>query len=99
MTRRTAGWVSTSGAAAGVVTTSTGPCRCASASSSGVVSTTSPRNAVWTTRLVNLEDREKRFLRNLHRAHLLHAFLALFLLFEELAFAGDVAAIALGGHV
>src|SRR5206468_782410 len=37
-------------AAAGVVTTSSGPWRLASASSSGVVSTTSPRNAVWMTR-------------------------------------------------
>src|ERR1043166_8182419 len=39
-----------SGAAAGVVTTSTGPCRAASAWTSGVVRTTSPRKAVWMTR-------------------------------------------------
>src|SRR2546426_536584 len=88
-----------SGRAAGVVTTSTGPVRRASASSSGVVSTTSPRNAVWMTRLVNLEDREERFLRDLDRSHLLHPLLALALLLQELAFARDVAAVALGGHV
>src|SRR5437773_1683274 len=52
MTRRTAGCVSMSGAAAGVVTTSTGPWRAASTSSSGVVSTTSPRKAVWMTSAV-----------------------------------------------
>src|SRR2546427_6790276 len=98
-----------SGSAAGVVTTATGPARRASASSSGVVSTTSPRNAVWMTsavptvswadpvvcrtefrwngtRLVNLEDREERFLRDLDRSHLLHPLLALALLLQELAF-------------
>src|SRR6266516_711254 len=88
-----------SGAAAGVVTMSTGPCRAASAASSGVVSTTSPRKAVWTTRLLNLEDREEGFLRDLHRAHLLHPLLSCLLLLEELAFARDVAAVALGGDV
>src|SRR5438094_8949995 len=95
MTRRTAGCVSMSGAAAGVVMTSTGPCRAATASSSGVVSTTSPKKAVWMTRLVNLQDRQKRFLRDLHRAHLLHALLSLFLLLEQLALARHVAAVAL----
>src|SRR2546426_12478101 len=88
-----------SGRAAGVVTTSTGPVRRASASSSGVVSTTSPRNAVWMTRLVNLEDREERFLRDLDRSHLLHPLLALALLLQELAFPRDLAAVALGGDV
>src|SRR6266487_1097864 len=78
---------------------STAPWRCASTSSSGVVSTTSPRNAVWITRLVNLEDREKGFLRDLDRAHLLHALLSRFLLLEELPLARDVAAVAFGGHV
>src|SRR5437667_11373987 len=96
MTRRTAGCVSISGAAAGVVTTSTGPWRAASASSSGVVSTTSPRKAVWMTRLVNLEDREEGFLRNLHRPDLLHPFLPLLLFLEQLALARGVAAVALG---
>src|SRR2546428_2611654 len=97
ITRRTAGWASSSGVAAGVVTTSTGPCRAASTSSSGVVSTTSPRNAVWTTRLVNLEHREERFLRDLDRAHLLHPLLAFLLLFQEFPLARHVAAVALGG--
>src|SRR6266567_9426954 len=99
MTRRTAGCVSMSGAAAGVVTTSTGPCRAANASSSGVVSTTSPRNAVWMTRLVNLQHRQEGLLRNLDRAHLLHPLLSFFLFLQQLALAGDVAAVALGGHV
>src|SRR5919197_1330579 len=121
MTRRTAGCVSTNGAAAGVVTTSTEPCRAANASSSGVVSTTSPRNAVWMTSavptewddgdvcgatsgwngmsLVNLQDRQERFLRDLDRAHLLHPLLSFFLLLEQLALAGHVAAVALGRDV
>src|SRR6266550_1540225 len=99
ITRRTAGCGSISGAAAGVVTTSTGPWRAASASSSGVVRTTSPRKAVWMTRLVNLQDRQERLLRDLDRPHLLHPFLSLLLLLEQLALARDVAAVALGGHV
>src|SRR6266566_2918143 len=47
----------------------------------------------------NLEDGEKRFLRNVHLADTLHALLAFFLFFEQLAFAGDVAAVALGENV
>src|SRR6266704_1756974 len=86
-----------SGAAAGVVTTSTGPWRAASTSSSGVVSTTSPRKAVWMTRLVNLQDRQERLLWDLDRSHLLHALLSFFLLLEQLALARHVASIALGG--
>src|SRR5687767_7219947 len=43
----------------------------------------------------HLQNRQKRFLRNLHCAHLLHALLAFLLLLEELAFAGDVAAVTL----
>src|SRR5687767_4381514 len=46
-----------------------------------------------------LQHRQERLLRNLHRADLLHAFLAFFLLVEELALARDVAAVALGQHV
>src|SRR6185503_4935506 len=42
---------------------------------------------------------DERFLRDVHAAHRLHALLALFLLLEQLAFAGDVAAITLRGHV
>ena len=48
---------------------------------------------------VYLQDCEKRFLRNFHRAYLLHPLLAFLLLLEELALAGDVAAVALGEHV
>src|SRR5229473_7930904 len=99
MTRRTAGCVSSNGAAAGVVTTSSGPSDWASARSSGVVRTTSPRKAVWMTRLVNLEHRQEGFLRDLHCAHLLHALLSFFLFLQELALPGDVAPVALGGHV
>src|SRR5437763_12296716 len=99
MTRRTAGCVSMSGAAAGVVTTSTGPWRAASTSSSCVVSTTAPRKAVWMTRLVSLQDRQERLLWDLDRSHLLHALLSFFLLLEQLALARHVAPIALGGDV
>src|ERR1041384_8199864 len=90
MTRRTA---------AGVVTASTGPWRAASTSSSGVVSTTSPRKAVWMTRLVNLQDRQERLLWDLDRSHLLHALLSFLFLLEQLALARHVAPIALGGDV
>src|SRR2546425_4910258 len=99
MTRRTAGCVSSREAAAGVVSTSSGPSCWASARSSGVVRTTSPRNAVWMTRLVNLEHRQEGFLRDLDRAHLLHALLSFLLFLQELALAGDVATVALGRHV
>src|SRR3954468_11221925 len=101
ITARTAGWFASSAADAGVVTTSTGP-RLASCTSSGVVSTVSPRNDVWTTsdegtglRSVDLEDGQKRLLRNLHGAHLLHPLLSFLLLLQQLALAADVAAIAL----
>src|SRR2546430_9873089 len=99
ITRRTAGCVSISGAAAGVVTTSTGPWRAASASSSGVGRTTPPKKAVWMTRLANLQDRQESLLRDLDGSHLLHPLLSFFLLLEQLALASDVAAVALGGHV
>src|SRR3546814_2268393 len=68
--------------------------------SSDVCSSDLPRNEVWMTRLnvigrwrrrewrrcgsVDLQHREKRFLRNLHGSHLLHAPLPLLLLLEEL---------------
>src|SRR5918993_1841205 len=42
---------------------------------------------------------EERFLRYLHAPDLLHAAFALFLLFEELALAGDVPTVALRRHV
>src|SRR5207245_9334019 len=51
------------------------------------------------TRLVNLEDREEGFLRDLHGPHLLHSLLPLLLLLEELAFARDVATVTLSRHV
>src|SRR5581483_6161672 len=49
--------------------------------------------------LLDLEDRQERLLRDLDATDLLHAPLALFLRLEELPLAGDVAAVALGGHV
>src|SRR5262249_37112973 len=42
---------------------------------------------------------EERFLRDFHPSNLLHSFLAFFLLFEQLAFARDVSAVALGGDI
>src|SRR3982751_2105792 len=49
--------------------------------------------------LVDLQDGEEGFLRDFDAADALHAALALFLLFEELALARDVAAVALGDDV
>src|SRR6185295_8130277 len=46
-----------------------------------------------------LEHRQERFLRHLDPADLFHPLLAFLLLLEQLALAGDVAAIALGGDV
>src|SRR5438105_850458 len=51
------------------------------------------------TRLLNLQHREKRLLGDLDRADLLHALFPFALLLEQLAFAGDVAAVTLGRHV
>src|SRR3989344_163795 len=48
---------------------------------------------------VHLEDGEEGFLRDLDRAHLFHALLAFFLFLEELALAGNVAAVAFREHV
>src|SRR5262245_12265352 len=107
VTPATSGLRASSGAPAGVATTCTGP-RCASSAMSGVVSTTSPRNEVWMTRenctarasrLLDLQYGYKRFLRNLDRAYLLHALLALFLLLEELPLSRDVAAVAFRENV
>src|SRR5215470_7320018 len=49
--------------------------------------------------LVEIEHGEEGLLRNLDRADLLHPLLALLLLLEQLALAGDVTAVALGEHV
>src|SRR5262249_34631636 len=48
---------------------------------------------------VDLQDRQEGLLRDLHATDLLHALLPLFLFFEELARARDVAAVAFGRHV
>src|SRR6266581_9328886 len=47
----------------------------------------------------HFQHREEGFLRNIHLADALHAALAFFLLFEEFAFARDIAAVAFGQHV
>src|SRR5690349_12428379 len=63
------------------------------------VMVTSPRLYPPSESLAHLERRQERLLRDLHLAHLPHALLALLLLLEELALAGDVAAVALRQHV
>src|SRR5262245_12053970 len=59
------------------------------------------RSQVLIARLVVavIKDREKRVLRDFDTAYLLHTFLPLFLLFQELSFSGDVATVALGRDV
>src|SRR6266571_1923542 len=47
----------------------------------------------------DLEERQERLLGEVHAPDLLHPFLAFLLLLQELALAGDVAAVALGQHV
>src|SRR5579875_3945717 len=49
--------------------------------------------------LLQPERLDEGLLRDLHPTDVLHPLLALFLLLEELALAGDVAAVALGQHV
>src|SRR6185437_15406528 len=48
---------------------------------------------------LHLQHRQERFLRDLDRPDLLHALLSFLLLFEELALARHVAAVAFGEHV
>src|SRR5215475_11555861 len=48
---------------------------------------------------LDLQDREERLLRDLDGTDLLHPLLAGLLLLQQLALAGDIAAIALGEHV
>src|SRR5690606_396709 len=47
----------------------------------------------------DLQHRQERLLRDLDRANLLHPLLPLLLLLQQLPLPGDVAAVALGGHV
>src|SRR5207247_11370783 len=49
--------------------------------------------------LIEVEHGQERLLWHLDRADLLHPLLALLLLLEQLALAGDVAAVAFGEHV
>ncbi len=49
--------------------------------------------------LVDLQHREKSFLRDLDAADFFHPLFAFFLFFEQLAFARDVAAVAFGDDV
>src|SRR5689334_13637414 len=48
---------------------------------------------------IHLQGGDEGFLRDVHLAELAHALLALLLLIEQLALAGGIAAVALGGHV
>jgi hypothetical protein len=61
----------------------------------------SPRQGEETTSsiILHLQGLDKRRLGDVHLAELAHALLALFLLVEQLALAGDVAAVAFGGDV
>ena len=49
--------------------------------------------------VVNLQNGKEGFLRNFHAAHLLHALLAGFLLFEQFLLTRDIATVALRQHV
>ena len=49
--------------------------------------------------LIGFQNLDEGFLGNIHLPDRLHPLLTLFLLLEELALAGDVASVALGGHV
>src|ERR1700682_180600 len=60
---------------------------------------TRPTNAIVRRNLIKLQYRHERLLWNLDRTDPLHPSLAFLLLFQQLAFARDVAAIALGKHV
>src|SRR5712692_7617846 len=53
----------------------------------------------WPSSLIHFQHRQKSFLRNLYATDFLHALLAFLLFLEQLAFARDVAAIALRDHV
>src|SRR5580704_14515340 len=90
-------------ASAGVAFSALGPGRRCLRTLTRVVLRTLQRSLSPERRLrqcsVHLEDGQEGLLRDLDRAHLLHALLALFLLLEELALAADVAAVALGEHV
>lgn len=58
-------------------------------------------SAAWDSGVgsVEFEHGEEGFLRDFYGANLLHALLAFFLLLEEFALSGDVAAVAFCGHV
>src|SRR5829696_5184076 len=69
-------------------------------------SRSAPASRLARTRLVRRRCRlgggqsgHEGFLRHLHPAHHLHPLLAFLLLLQELSFAGDIAAVALGQHV
>src|SRR5690625_1365438 len=49
--------------------------------------------------LIGSQNSQERFLRNFYLSYLLHAALAGLLLFKQLAFAADIAAIAFGGDI
>src|SRR6266851_1336888 len=59
----------------------------------------SPTNAIALRTLIKFQHRHERLLWNLDRTDPLHPSLAFLLLFQQLAFTRDVAAVALGKHV
>src|ERR1700730_11267371 len=59
----------------------------------------SSRRFIFGPSPIHLQRRDKSFLRNLDLAELPHLLLARLLLFQQLALAGDVAAIAFRGHI
>jgi tRNA(Leu) C34 or U34 (ribose-2'-O)-methylase TrmL len=58
-----------------------------------------PEDRGLTNILRGIQDGQKRRLRYHHLPDHFHAFFAALLLFEQFSFTGDVAAVALGGHV
>src|SRR6266566_9120621 len=64
-----------------------------------ITTATNASKAIGRSVLIKAEHRHERLLRNLDRADALHASLAFLLLFQQLAFACDVAAVALGQNV
>src|SRR3954453_11102924 len=82
------------------------PRRSHSASSAQTAPVTTSRSSkkrakliVLASRVTPLQHRQERLLRDLDRADLLHALLPFLLFFEQLALAGDVAAVAFCQHV
>ena len=57
------------------------------------------RYSVIPGRVLRLQHLDERFLRNVDLADAFHPLFTFFLFLEQLAFAGDIAAVAFRGHV